>query len=99
MSSDLLQQLEQKVAHAVEIIELLRLQIEELEEGNSKLEEKNIKLEEDNIRLKAEQDKWRHDLMALIQRFDKIDNSSVSSSFSRITNKSANIEEEDFMSV
>ncbi len=57
--SDLLLQLEQKVANAVEVIELLRLQIEELEE--------------ENINLKAEHEKWRRDLTALIKRFDQIE--------------------------
>jgi FtsZ-binding cell division protein ZapB len=59
MTSDLLLQLEQKVAHAVEVIELLRMQIEELEDENKVL--------------KLEHDKWRHDLGALIRRFDSID--------------------------
>ena len=35
MTSDLLLQLEQKVAHAVEVIELLRLHIEDLEHENA----------------------------------------------------------------
>lgn len=64
MTPDLLQQLEQKVAHAVEIIELLRLQVEELEEQN--------------INLKADQEKWRHDLMNLLKRFDQIDGNARS---------------------
>jgi len=63
MTTDLLVQLEQKVAHAVEIIELLRLQIEELEE--------------ENISLKAEHEKWRNDLTTMIKRLDKLDTSSL----------------------
>lgn len=59
MTSDLLLQLERKVAHAVEVIELLRMQVEELE------------LE--NITLKSEHDKWQHDLASLIKRFDQIE--------------------------
>jgi cell division protein ZapB len=59
MTNDLLQKLEQKVAHAVEVIELLRMQIEELETENSTL--------------KAEHDKWRRDLVSLIKRFDQIE--------------------------
>jgi len=62
MSTDLLLALEQKVTHAVEIIELLRLQIEELEE--------------ENIALKAEHEKWRSDLATLIKRFDQINTAS-----------------------
>lgn len=64
MSQDLLLQLEQKVAHAVEIIELLRLQIDELEE--------------ENINLKAQQEEWRNALSGLIKRFDKIEAPSSS---------------------
>jgi len=58
MSTDLLEQLEQKVSHAVDIIEILRMQVEELEE--------------ENLALKNEQNKWRKDLQGLIQRFDDI---------------------------
>lgn len=65
MSVDLLLQLEQKVAHAVEIIELLRLQIDELED--------------ENIQLKAQQEEWRNALVLLIKRFDKLE--APSSSF------------------
>ncbi len=59
MSTNLLNKLEKKVEHTVEVIELLRLQIEELEE--------------ENAALKAEQEKWRADLSALLQRFDDIE--------------------------
>lgn len=59
MTGELLIKLERKVEHAVEVIELLRLQLEELEE--------------ENAALKAEQQKWRGDLVALIKRFDDIE--------------------------
>lgn len=59
MSRDLLLELEKKVEHAVEVIELLRLQIDELED--------------ENTLLKADHEKWREDLTSLIQRFDQID--------------------------
>ncbi len=62
MTSNLFLQLEEKVEHAVETIELLRLQIEELEE--------------ENIALKAEHEKWRDDLSSLIGRLDNVDLSS-----------------------
>ena len=58
MSTDLLEQLEQKVSHAVDVIEILRMQVEELEEENAVL--------------KNEQNKWRNDLQGLIERFDSI---------------------------
>lgn len=59
MTLDLLLQLEQKVAQAIEVIELLRLQVEELEE--------------ENHFLKTEQEKWRTDLASIIKRFDQIE--------------------------
>lgn len=64
MFRDLLFQLEQKVEHAVDLIELLRLQIEELEE--------------ENAALRSEQEQWRDDLVNLLKRFDQIDSSSDS---------------------
>lgn len=59
MTTDLLLQLEKKVAHAIEVIELLRMQVDELEE--------------ENAFLKNEQDKWRNDLASVIKRFDQIE--------------------------
>ncbi|MES2212271.1 MAG: cell division protein ZapB [Pseudomonadota bacterium] len=59
MSKDLLSELEKKVGHAIEVIDLLRLQIDELEE--------------ENAMLKADHEKWRDDLASMIQRFDQID--------------------------
>lgn len=59
MTANILQQLEQKIDYAVEVIQLLRLQIEELEETN--------------IALKAEREKWHHDLMALIKRLEDME--------------------------
>lgn len=82
MSVDLLLQLEQKVAHAVEIIELLRLQIEELEEENTQLQ--------------AQHEEWRNALALLIKRFDKIEapSSHATASGSRILTRTATHEEE-----
>ncbi len=59
MFKDLLFQLEQKVEHAVDLIELLRLQIEELEE--------------ENAALRSEQEQWRDDLVHLLKRFEQIE--------------------------
>lgn len=66
MTSDLLLQLEKKVAHAVEVIELLRMQVEELEEVNQHLKDENQEL-------KTEHEQWKNDLSSLIKRFDQID--------------------------
>ena len=76
MSSDLLLELEKKVDYALEVIELLRLQIDELED--------------ENTMLKADHQKWREDLSILIQRFDLIDasgsleNSALCEPFERV---------------
>jgi cell division protein ZapB len=59
MTADLLQKLEEKIANALDTIELMRLQIDALEQ--------------ENTTLKGEQDKWRRDLKALLSRFDAIE--------------------------
>lgn len=87
MTIDLLQQLEQKVAHAVEVIELLRMQIEELEE-------ESITLKEENVTLKAEQEKWRNDLVGLIKRFDQIEGASPSETVAQTITKVRELENE-----
>lgn len=48
MSNELLQQLETKVDAAIEVIELLRLQVEELEDANNRKQEEIAKLTEAN---------------------------------------------------
>lgn len=58
MITELFLKLEQKVEYAIDTIELLRLQIEELEE--------------ENLALKAEHEKWRSDLTNLIGRLDQV---------------------------
>lgn len=82
MLTDLLLQLEKKIANAVEVIELLRMQVEELEE--------------ENINLKAEQEKWKHDLISVIKRFDQID--VAPNQKPRFAVKQT-VEEEEFMTV
>lgn len=82
MIADLLLQLEKKVANAVEVIELLRMQVEELEE--------------ENINLKAEQEKWKHDLISVIKRFDQVD--VIPNQKPRFSVKQT-LNEEEFMTV
>lgn len=69
MFKDLLFQLEQKVEHAVDLIELLRLQIEELEE--------------ENAALRSEQEQWRDDLVQLLKRFEQIERPESDTEFSQ----------------
>lgn len=65
MTTNLLQKLEEKIANALDTIELMRLQIDALEQENTKL--------------KTEQDKWHRDLKALLSRFEQIESSSHAS--------------------
>ena len=85
MTSDLLLQLERKVSHAVEVIELLRLQVEELEE--------------ENLVLKAEHEKWRHDLTNLIKRFDQIETPNTPLTRAPVKAQAVTQQEEEFMTV
>lgn len=73
MIRDLLFQFEQKVEHVVDLIELLRLQIEELEE-------ENMTLRSEQEKWKGDQEKWKDDLVNLIKRFDQIDATELTSS-------------------
>jgi FtsZ-binding cell division protein ZapB len=72
MIRDLLFQLEQKVEHAVEVIELFRLQVEELEE--------------ENAALRSEQEQWRDDLVNLLRKLDQLD-ARAASTLSRSENE------------
>lgn len=71
MSSDLLQKLEDKIDNAIETIELLRLQSEELEEKYSKL------LNE-NAALKSKQAAWEHNLTTMLEKLDAIEPKELS---------------------
>lgn len=66
MSSELLQKLEEKIDNAVETIELLRLQAEELEEKNSRLNN-------ENTALKNKQAAWEQNLATMLEKLDAIE--------------------------
>jgi len=82
MMSDLLLKLEQKVEYAIEVIELLNLQIEELED--------------ENTALRTEHDKWRNDLAVLIKRFDHLDSDSSLRKQTNTTEQEEYVEEEKY---
>ncbi len=67
MPSQLLQQLEAKVDQTVETIELLKLQIEELEQ-------KNIKLQDDNNVLKDKHEVWEKTLYTMLNKLSGLEN-------------------------
>lgn len=59
MSNELLNQLEQKVTSAVEALELLKMEAEELREENG--------------RLKQEREEWERRLTTLLGKFDEVE--------------------------
>ncbi|WP_444678556.1 cell division protein ZapB [Halomonas sp. E19] len=63
MSTELFNRLEQKVASAVEALELLKMEAEELRE--------------ENARLKQEREEWERRLSALLDKFDEVEASPV----------------------
>lgn len=65
MSSQLLQQLESKIDHAIETIELLRLQLEELEQKNTQLQDEN------NV-LKDKHEVWEQTLYSMLQKLNTL---------------------------
>ena len=67
MSSQLLQQFEIKVEQTIETIELLRLQIEDLEQ-------KNIRLQDDNNVLKDKHEAWEKTLYTMLNKLSGVDN-------------------------
>ncbi|MFM2486125.1 cell division protein ZapB [Celerinatantimonas yamalensis] len=65
MSFELLEELEGKIQSAVENIELLRMEIDELKEQNSQLSD-------ENSRLHQEQDAWQERLKSLLGRMSNV---------------------------
>ncbi|MCK0716333.1 cell division protein ZapB [Chromohalobacter sarecensis] len=66
MSLELFNQLEQKVQNAVETIEMLKMEAEELRE--------------ENTRLKQERDEWERRLNGLLGKFQDIENDASDNS-------------------
>ncbi|GGX97795.1 hypothetical protein GCM10007160_26770 [Litchfieldella qijiaojingensis] len=68
MSTELFNQLEQKVTNAVEAIEMLKMEAEELRE--------------ENARLKQEHDEWERRLNGLLSKFQELEGSDASANVS-----------------
>jgi cell division protein ZapB len=66
MSSELLQKLEDKIDNAIETIELLRLQAEELEEKHSRLMNENSSM-------KNKYSAWEQNLTTMLEKLDAIE--------------------------
>ena len=65
MSNHLLEKLETKIDEVIETIEILRFQIEELEE-------KNTILQEENNNLLSRQSQWEQGLTTLLNKLDEV---------------------------
>ncbi len=65
MSHNLLVQLEVKIDDLLDTLEILRLQV-------SDLEEKNTKLQVDNTALKTRQSEWEQSLTTLLSKLDDV---------------------------
>jgi cell division protein ZapB len=87
MSTELLQKLEDKIDNAVETIELLRLQ-------NDELEDKYTKQLNENAQLKSKQAAWEQNLATMLEKLDAIE--PKSSSFQ---SSSTSVEQEESLPV
>jgi len=65
MATEMIEELEKKIDSAIETIELMRLQVEELEE-------RNTILHTENAELKAKQVSWESNLSNMLQKLDNV---------------------------
>lgn len=72
MSVSILDQLEEKIKQAVETIQLLQLEIEELKGKNDEAAKNNETLRQENEQLKAEHQNWQDRLRALLGQIDNV---------------------------
>ncbi|ABR73771.1 cell division protein ZapB [Actinobacillus succinogenes] len=72
MSSEILDQLESKIRQAVETIQLLQLEVEELKEKNDQAQQANDALRNENEQLKVEHNNWQERLRSLLGQIDNV---------------------------
>ncbi|MCI5763329.1 cell division protein ZapB [Actinobacillus porcinus] len=72
MSLEILDQLEGKIRQAVETIQLLQLEVEELKEKNTQVNAANETLRNENEQLKAEHNNWQDRLRSLLGQIDNV---------------------------
>lgn len=72
MSLEILDQLESKIRQAVETIQLLQLEVEELKEKNTQVNAANETLRNENEQLKAEHNNWQERLRSLLGQIDNV---------------------------
>jgi len=82
MSVELLQKLGKKIDNAIETIELLRLQVEELEE-------KKTKLHDEHVALINKHKAWEQNLTMML---DKLEGVEVAEQTSALNAKSSNVQ-------
>ena len=70
MSNELIKNLEVKIDNAIETIELLRLQVEELEEKNNELIAKTSLLQQENSSLTNCNEDWQKNVNNLLNKLD-----------------------------
>jgi cell division protein ZapB len=73
MSSQLFQQLEEKIGQSLEVIELFRLQLEECEDKITALMKENAQLTYENTTLKNRQAQWEQNLSSLLSKLADAD--------------------------
>ena len=80
MSFDVLEKLEAKILSAVDTIDLLHMEVEELKELNGQLGEANqqlkqdqAQLEQDNQQLKQQHEAWQDRLRVLLGKIDQVE--------------------------
>ncbi|HAR06946.1 MAG: septal ring assembly protein ZapB [Cobetia sp.] len=85
MSTELFTQLEQKVGQAIDSIEMLKMEVEELKEENQRLTEAKTgqgeeleQLRQTNTQLQEERDQWAQRLEALVARFSETESETQS---------------------
>ncbi|AAK03567.1 TPA: cell division protein ZapB [Pasteurella multocida] len=72
MSLEILDQLEEKIKQAVETIQLLQLEIDELKEKNNQSQQANDALRSENEQLKSEHQNWQERLRSLLGKIDNV---------------------------
>ncbi|WGE34580.1 cell division protein ZapB [Actinobacillus genomosp. 1] len=72
MSLPILDQLEEKIKQAVETIQLLQLEVEELKEKNTTAEQEKETLRQEYEQLKSEQQNFQDRLRSLLGQIDNV---------------------------
>ncbi|HDR1563806.1 TPA: cell division protein ZapB, partial [Pasteurella multocida] len=63
---------EEKIKQAVETIQLLQLEIDELKEKNNQSQQANDALRSENEQLKSEHQNWQERLRSLLGKIDNV---------------------------